>query len=138
LMNDLGSTVMSVVANALENRRLRYLIAGGYNTVFGYGFFIVLYLLLKEQFHYMAIFLIAQFVAICNAFLTYKYCVFKTRGNIFTEFTRFNLVYGLATLFALFAMPLLVEVVGFEPVFSQTIIVVVRVHSQNMTFARRG
>lgn len=78
----------------INHKKIRYLLAGGWNTVFGYMVSVGLYYLLSEYIHLIAIALMAHFLAISMAFLTYKLFVFQTSGNWWKEYTRSYLVYG--------------------------------------------
>ena len=78
----------------LERRPLRYLLAGGWNTVFGYATSVGLYALLADMLHITLIAGIASIVSITMSFLTYKIFVFKTSGNWLIEYGRSYLVYG--------------------------------------------
>ena len=69
------------VATLMNNPKMRYLIAGGWNTVFGYSAGVVLYYLMREQFHIVIIGVIGNVLAISMSFLTYKLFVFKTKGG---------------------------------------------------------
>ena len=62
---------------------VRYLIAGGFNTVFGYGLFAVFNWLFSRRipYSYLLASLLSNLIAITVAFLAYKWFVFRTRGN---------------------------------------------------------
>ena len=106
-----------------HEEKLRYLIVGGWNTVFGYLLFIVLYGLLGERVNYVAILVASYIVSITNAYFCYKFLVFKTKGNYLREYLRFYLVYGLAFLINLALLPVMVEILSINPVISQGLIV---------------
>jgi len=73
---------------------LRYLIVGGWNTVFGMGVYAALYRLLGTHVHYLVLLIPSNVLAITNAYICYKLFVFKTRGHIFREYFRCYVVYG--------------------------------------------
>lgn len=83
--------------------QLRYLMIGGWNTFFGYAFWAALQWLLGERVHYLVIVLIAWPIAVLNAYLGYRYLVFRSRGPILRELPRFSVVYA-ATLIANLAL----------------------------------
>lgn len=83
----------------LSHRGIRYLLAGACNTLFGIcntlaitRLFVVL---VPSQPKLMgtAAMLFASFLSIAFSFLTYKWFVFKTRGNYLGEYLRSLLVY---------------------------------------------
>ncbi|MHB8741986.1 MAG: GtrA family protein [Sulfuricaulis sp.] len=78
----------------LDSRKARYLIAGGWNTLFGYGVGVGLYYGLSQHMHVIGIGALANVLAITMAFLTYKLFVFQTKGNWAQEYLRCYLVYG--------------------------------------------
>ena len=80
-----------------RREQVLYLVVGGWNTFFGYGVWALLQFLLGDHLHYLVVVLIAWPIAVLNAYLGYRYLVFRSRGSIFRELPRFSLVY-LATL----------------------------------------
>ena len=73
--------------------------------------------------HYMVTVIIANIVAITNAYICYKFLVFKTRGNYLKEYLRFYVVYGGSMILGLTLLPLFVELLRLHPVVAQTIII---------------
>lgn len=106
-----------------HSARLRYLIVGGWNTIFGYALFVALHWLLGTRVHYLLILLIVQIISILNAYVAYKHFVFKTRGNVMVEFVRFNVIYVALFVFNMIALPFFVEVLKLSTTVSQGIIV---------------
>lgn len=104
-----------------HKEKIRYLFVGGWNTLFGYAVFIGLYYFVPL--HYMVIVTIANILAITNAYMCYKFLVFKTRGNYVGEYLRFYVVYGGSMLLGLMLLPLFVELLRLHPVLAQTILV---------------
>ena len=101
-------------------RPLRFLIAGGLNTVMGLAFYPLLLLTVPLfRTHYLAALAIAQVVCLVFAFTTYKIGVFRTRGNIVAEFARFASFYLVNYAANWLALPLLVEKAGWSPIIVQ-------------------
>jgi putative flippase GtrA len=88
----------------------RYLLIGGFNTVFGYGVFALLNWLFRGlgAYSYLYAAIPANVIVISVAFLGYKWFVFKTKGNYLIEWVRCFGVYGLSALVGLAALPILV------------------------------
>jgi putative flippase GtrA len=90
---------------------LRYLLVGGWNTVFGYllyaAFTWILSRHLPHGYIYAAI--LSNFIAISVAFLGYKWFVFRTSGNYLREWLRCFVVYGTAALPTLLLLPVVVN-----------------------------
>jgi len=89
---------------------LRYLLVGGFNTVFGYGIFALLNWLFTGmgRYSYMYATFLASLISITVAFLGYKWFVFRTHGNYLAEWIRCLGVYGSTVLISLAGMPILV------------------------------
>jgi putative flippase GtrA len=88
----------------------RYVLVGGFNTVFGFCVFAFLNWFFQGlgSFSYMYAWALANVIAITAAFLAYKWFVFRTRGSYLAEWTRCFGVYGSGILFGLVALPITV------------------------------
>ncbi len=78
----------------LSDARLRYLMAGGFNTLFAYALNLGMYAWLHERLPLVVITGGCAVLSISVAFLVYKLFVFATRGNWLREYVRCYLVYG--------------------------------------------
>jgi putative flippase GtrA len=99
-----------------------FCIAGGYNTLFGFSFFAILYHNFANDLHYLVISVITNVTSITNAYIVYRLFVFKSKGNFIREYLRFNVVYGVSFVVSLVMMFALVDLVDIHPVISQGII----------------
>jgi putative flippase GtrA len=90
----------------------RYILVGGFNTVFGYSLFAFLNWSFRGlgSYNYMYAAVLANFIAISAAFLAYKWFVFRTRGNYLMEWIRCFGVYGSGALIGLIGLPILVPI----------------------------
>lgn len=104
---------------AEAHQAARYLIVGGWNTVFGVSVYTLLYEWLYHSVNYLVLLVPANILAITNAFICYKLFVFKTRGSLLREYFRFYVVYGGAALLGFVLMYILVDGLGFNPVAAQ-------------------
>jgi putative flippase GtrA len=104
--------------SALHGRSLReivrFVIVGGWNTVFGYGLFAGSnYLLAGRIPHaYIVASAIANVIAISVAYVGHKFITFRTRGNYLREYLRFYVVYGATALLGLALLPPAVALLG--------------------------
>jgi putative flippase GtrA len=91
---------------------VRYLLVGGFNTVFGYGLFALLNWSLTGlvAYSYMYAAVLSNLIAITVAFLGYKWFVFRTRGNYLIEWLRCMGVYGSSMLIGLAGLAILVPI----------------------------
>lgn len=105
-----------------HEQKIRYLIVGGWNTVFGYAVFAALYFWLAGSIHYLVILSISYVLSITNAYIGYKLFVFRSKGNIVREYLRFYVVYGAVFLVNLAVLPLLVEIGDLNMYISQALV----------------
>lgn len=69
--------------------KLRFLVIGAWNTLFGLGVFNLLVTLNRGRLHYLVVTAVAQVIAVTAAYAAYKIFVFRTRGDIVREYFRF-------------------------------------------------
>jgi len=104
------------------SKQLRFLIAGGLNTLVGLSIYPLFYIFLEPMgFGYIQVLLFSQIFCITFSFISNKYFVFRTKGNVKEEYLRFFVFYGFYLLLNLLCLPFLVEVVKITPIISQTI-----------------
>ena len=96
---------------------LRFLLIGGWNTLFGVGLYAVAYRLYGVRVHYLLLTVPVQFLAITQAFLCYKFLVFRVRRSAwFAEYLRCFLVYGLSALLTTALLWLCVAMLHLSPI----------------------
>jgi putative flippase GtrA len=93
----------------IHSEQLRYLVVGGWNTIFGYLTGVGFFLLLDQHLHIVLIAIFSNIVAITMSFITYKLLVFKTCDKWLSEYLKCYLVYGVNTLVGIFLLWLFVE-----------------------------
>jgi putative flippase GtrA len=91
------------------SQKHRYLIAGAWNTAFGYSFGLAIYYLFEKIVTIYGILLISNIVSITMAFFTHKLFVFKTKGNWLKEYLKSYVVYGVSALIGAVSIWILVE-----------------------------
>ncbi len=112
---------------AKHMQKIRYLAIGGWNTVFGYGIFVILNLWLSGDVNYLIILTISYIFSITNAYIGYKFFVFQTKGNILREYFRFYFVYGGAFIFNLVTLPLFVELLMLNMYAAQAVVTILTI-----------
>jgi putative flippase GtrA len=124
-----------------QNDKVRYLLAGCWNTLFGYSVFVGLYYLLTPYaFHYIIVLLLSQVITITSAFLVYKFFVFKSRSNPIYEYLRFVSVYLVGLLLNLGLLVILVDYAKLDAILSQgmaTVLIVVLSYVSHRNFSFR-
>jgi putative flippase GtrA len=91
---------------------MRYVIIGGFNTVFGYGLFALLNWSFRGMgLHaYMYAWVLTSFIALTVAFLGYKWFVFRTRRNYLAEWIRCLGIYSTSMLIGFVSLPIVVTI----------------------------
>ena len=97
-----------------HREQLLYLVFGGWYTLFGYGVWALLQFALGERLPYLAIVVLSWPIAVLNAYVVYRYFVFRSRGPILREFPRFSLVYLATLLVNLALLPVALRVLPFN------------------------
>ena len=114
-------TLDSLTRNfAARRTQLRFIAAGGVNTLFGLAIYPLL-LWGFEPLHrrYMLGLVIAQALSLCVAFAVYKLTVFRTRSGALGEFARFLPFYLAVYAINWLALPLLVDALRIDPIVAQ-------------------
>ncbi len=114
-----------------QNVKVRFVIVGIWNTIFGYFAFVSLDLLFtplfsKRYFAYMLAVALSYILAILNAYLFHKYVTFKSpvRGKgMIVEFLRFSSTYLFSLCLGLVMLPFLVEILLFDPKIAGAILI---------------
>jgi putative flippase GtrA len=97
-----------------HREQVLYLVIGGWNTVFGYGAWALMQYLLGDYLPYLVILLLAWPIAVLNAYLGYRYIVFRSRGPVLKELPRFSLVYLATLVVNLALLPVALRVMPFN------------------------
>ena len=101
---------------------LQYLLVGVWNTIFGYGTFVLfayLFSLRWPQNGYIIGGLLSSLINISAAFLAYKKFVFKTEGHYWQEWMRCMAVYGSSIAIGSIILPSLVFVIRHATTIDQ-------------------
>ncbi len=104
-------------------QRVRFLLVGGYNTVFGYLVFSGMYLLFERWIHYLVIGLLAYIVSLINSFTAYRLLVFQSAAPWRKAFVRFNSAQLIAMGCGMACLYVLVEFVHLSPILSQGLVI---------------
>lgn len=110
------------ISKLLKNEKIRYLLAGAFNTVIGYFLGVGAYLWLEKWMHIIYISMLANILAITISFLTYKIFVFCTPGNWVKEYLKMYLVYGFTAIIGTLLLWLFVDSCGLNIWLSQGLV----------------
>ena len=123
-------TLATVIRRLLGDERVRFLIVGGFNTLFGYALFIVFERTIGELIGGWIGDLVSLYaayaVATVVAFVLHRHFTYRVSGtgNVIIDYLRFVSVYLVALAINTVALPLLVEFAHLEAIAAQGIIVV--------------
>jgi putative flippase GtrA len=124
-----------------HRQKILYLIVGGWNTLFNYACFSLLYYLFNEVVFSSVILGAAYVVSSINGFLGYRYIVFGSRGHPLAEYARFQVVYLPLLLVNMVVLPLALAYTPLNAYVVQALFaafIVVVGYLGNKHFAFRG
>ena len=107
-------------------QKIRFLLVGGFNTVFTYIFFALLVLVLGVS--YKIAIVVCYIISTNVSIFTQRYYVFKSFGNFKQEYIKAWEVYAIALLFNYTFMYIAVDILNANELISQalfTIIVII-------------
>lgn len=138
---------MTALADTLfksnNSQKIRYLLAGGWNTLFGYLVGVGLYKILHAHTQTLYIALLANTICISMSFLTYKLFVFRTSGRWIEEYLKNCTVYSGAALISSLLLWVFVDLLSISIYIAQALVIISTVfisytgHSR-FTFKKRG
>jgi len=97
-----------------RREQLLYLVVGAWNTVFGYCVWATMQYLLGDYLNYLVIVVLSWPIAVLNAYLGYRYIVFRSRGSVLRELPRFSLVYVVTLVATLVLLPIALRILPFS------------------------
>ena len=107
----------------LADKRTRFLVVGGINTAWGIAAYPVFYGLLNPMgVHYLATLVLSYTFSVALSFTTQKYLVFRTRGNVARELSKFVGLHCAILALNLFALPMFVAATSGSPVAIQLVL----------------
>jgi putative flippase GtrA len=101
--------------------KIRFLLAGGFNTFTGYSVFLALHYMFSESWHYQHILVLTYILTSFCSFFTLKFFVFKAKGKWFYEYLRTLLSVSFIFFINAFSLYLLVEIFHIGVIVSQTV-----------------
>lgn len=103
--------------------KLRFLLVGGFNTVFAYAIFAALYELVGL--HYNVALTIQYFITVNFSFITMRYYVFRSHGIWKHEYVKAVSVYVAMYFFNAFALNFFVRILGIYPLLGQALYLII-------------
>ena len=136
IKNSLGK----LLQRAIVSQKIRYLIVGCWNTLFGYLAGLLIYNWLGKNLNVIIIGVIANVLAITMAYITNKIFVFKTKGNWTKEYFKAWMLYGTTTAIGIGLLWVLVDIFEIHFWLAQglvTIILIFTAYIGNLRFTFR-
>lgn len=118
---------LDVISVLLLSQKSRYLLAGAWNTLFGYSSGLAIYYVFGGVIGLLWVAILSNILSISVAFLTYKLFVFKTSGNWMIEYIRAYFVYGISSVIGIICLLILVEWLGIAFWLAQGLTILVGV-----------
>ena len=119
------SGLHAVLASLLADRRVRFLLVGGFNVVQGVGWFSLLRAGFGDRLPYLLALVISYVPAILLAFWLYRTFVFRARGHLKLDFVRFVMVQAAALGVNAVSLPFFHELLRVPLVVAQACSIVV-------------
>jgi len=107
----------------LSKERVKFLIGGIWNTIFGYFFSVVIFKTFEEVFHTLLIAIFVNFVAISQSFFIYKKFVFCSEGNWLKEWLKSFVVYGFSGLISSILIWLMLDMFYLDIIYAQAYVI---------------
>jgi putative flippase GtrA len=120
-----------------------YLAVGAWNTLFGYGVFVVLYYVAGGRLGTAVVIVASYVVAVLSAYLGYRYVAFRSHGRVLLEFPRFAAVYLLTLIANLVFFPIALRLLplstyGVQALFTVGVVIVSYVGHRHFSFRVRA
>ena len=119
-----------------------YLAVGAWNTLFGYGVFVVLYYLVGGRVSVSVVIVASYVVAVLSAYVGYRYVAFRSHGAVIQEFPRFAAVYLLTLIANLVFFPVALSLLplsayGVQALFTVGVVIVSYFGHRHFSFRGR-
>jgi putative flippase GtrA len=99
--------------------KLRFLLVGGWNTVFSIALFSVIFLKLEN---YKISIVLSHIISVFQSFITFRWFVFPVKNNFLLQYFKVNLLYLLYFALNFTLLYIMVEVLKIYPILSQIFI----------------
>ena len=105
-------------------QKLRFLMVGGWNTLFSFFLFVLIFAKLQN---YKLTLVISHLISVLQSFLTFKIFVFKSKGNFLKEYIKINIVYLIYFIINFILLFVAIQILGIYAVTAQLFITAIMV-----------
>lgn len=109
----------SSLVRILNNQKFRFLLVGGFNTVFGYSAFAANFWIFGNTLGYVGCLVTSHLIASTLAYYLFSRIVFKDGNKGFSSFLKFQSAYIVPLISNAVALPLMVEGLRLNVYFAQ-------------------
>ena len=109
----------------INNQKIRYLLVGFYNTLFGYLTFVLIFYNFSDVTSHSLLLGISHFIGVTNNFFTYKGWVFNVKENLLKNYFKFNQVYLLIYIINLILFLFFTKIMNVNLYLAQGLILIV-------------
>jgi putative flippase GtrA len=109
----------------INNQKIRYLLVGFYNAIFGYLTFVLIFYNFSDVTSHSLLLGIAHFIGVTNNFFTYKRWVFNVKENLLKNYFKFNQVYLLIYIINLILFLFFTKIMNVNLYLAQGLILIV-------------
>ena len=108
----------------IDNQKIRYLLVGFYNTLFGYLTFVLIFYNFSDVASHSLLLGITHFIAVTNNFFTYRRLVFNLKENLLKSYFKFNQIYLLIYIINLILFLLFTKIMNVNLYLAQGLILI--------------
>lgn len=132
----------TVVRAFIHSEKLRFLLVGAWNTVFGYVAFAVIHLLFGEAIGTFFTLVASYAISLPHAFVTQRFFVFSASGPFVPQFLRFTLANSSIFVSNIVLVPIVVAGAHADPLIVQAVFIALSTVAsylahKHFSFARR-
>jgi putative flippase GtrA len=122
---DSGSGLLARARRLISTRAVRFILVGGFNSVFAYALFAALTLGTGAHIHYLVVLVVSTVISILEAYVMQRLVVWRVLGRWWRELVRFSGVYFVVLIVNAILLPVLHEFLGVPVLTAQALIMVV-------------
>ncbi len=109
----------------IDNQKIKYLLVGSYNTLFGYLTFVLIFYNFSDVASHSLLLGITHFIAVTHNFFTYKRWVFNVKENLLKNYFKFHQVCLLLYIINLILFLCFTKMMNMNLYFAQGLILII-------------
>ena len=109
----------------IDNQKIKYLLVGSYNTLFGYLTFVIIFYNFSDVASHSLLLGITHFIAVTHNFFTYKRWVFNVKENLLKNYFKFHQICLLLYIINLILFLCFTKMMNVNLYFAQGLILII-------------